>query len=164
MKGSSEIITRLNRLLVGELSSSDQYFVHSQMYRNWGFQALFARIDHEREEELQHARALIERILFLEGTPDGATARNPLKIGKTVPEMLRNDLDLEYAVIAELKEVMALCERQQDFQTREILRGLLADSEVDHAYWLEIQLRLIESMGLANYLQSAARDIAGSPA
>ncbi len=162
MKGSTAVLERLNRLLTGELSSSDQYFVHSRMYRDWGFHALFQRIDHEREEELEHAEKIIERILFLEGSPD-VGSRNPLKIGRTVPQMLRNDLEFEYEVIGALKEAMAACEQERDYQTREILRQLLADSEEDHAYWLEIQLRLIESVGLANYLQSAARDVAQSP-
>ena len=155
MKGSAKVLAQLNALLTEELSSADQYFVHSNMYRDWGFAALHERIGHEWREELGHAEKVIERILFLEGTPDVAK-RGPLRIGKSVPEMLRNDLEKEYSVISFLKASIALCEEEQDYQTRALLRQLLEDSEVDHAYWLEIQLRLIESMGLNNYLQSAA--------
>lgn len=153
MKGHDEVIAGLNDLLALELTAMDQYFVHSEMYADWGLYALYDRIAHEFDDEKRHAKALIERILFLEGRPDMVT-REPLQIGGDVPEMLRFDLDVEYAVAARLKEVMALCEQQRDFETRHVLQPLLEDTEVDHAWWLEQQLGLIERMGLQNYLQS----------
>jgi bacterioferritin len=104
-------------------------------------------------DETQHAASLIERILFLEGIPD-LSQQDDLKIGKTVPEMLRNDLDFEYKVIGDLKNAIAVCEQEQDYQTRDILLKILADTEEDHGYWLEKQLGLIEKIGLQNYLQS----------
>jgi len=153
MQGNRDVLTQLQKLLAGELAARDQYFIHSRMYEDWGLDKLYQRINHEMEEETQHADALIKRMLFLEGQPDVAV-QHPLKIGKTVPEMLRNDLDLEYETIAALKAAIAVCEQQQDYQTRELLRGLLYDSEEDHAYWLEQQLRLIDHLGLENYLQA----------
>jgi bacterioferritin len=161
MKGKQTVIDSLNRLLTGELTSADQYFAHSRMYENWGFTRLYQRIEHERQDELEHAARLIQRILFLEGVPDVAS-RRPLTLGATVPEMLRNDLAYELAVVAELKEVIALAEREQDYQTRDILRDLLAETEQDHVYWLEQQVNLITHLGLPNYLQTAAGDIATS--
>jgi bacterioferritin len=80
--------------------------------------------------------------------------RSALKIGKDVPEMLGNDLELERSVITELRNAIAVCEQEQDYQTREILEVMLADTEEDHTYWLEKQLGLIEKIGLQNYLQS----------
>lgn len=153
MKGNKKIITALNKLLAGELTAMDQYFIHSRMYQDWGYTKLFERIDHEFDDEKGHAAALIERILFLEGIPDLVT-REPIQVGKDVPEMLGNDLKLEYSVVENLKEVIALCEKEKDYQTREILRQMLDDTEIDHTYWLEKQLRLIEHLGLKNYLQS----------
>lgn len=153
MKGHTGVIDALNRLLAGELSAMDQYFIHSRMYQDWGYGKLHERIAHEFEEEKEHAAMLIERILFLEGVPD-LTKRDPIHVGKDVPEMLQNDLNLEYQVVAALKDVIRLCEQEQDYQTREILEKLLTDTEEDHAYWLEIQLRLIQQIGLPNYLQS----------
>lgn len=153
MKGSKKIITALNKLLAGELTAMDQYFIHSRMYQDWGLTKLFERIDHEFDDEKQHAAQLIERILFLEGIPDLVT-REPIHVGKDVKEMLGNDLKLEYSVTAALKEVIAVCETEQDYQTREILRQMLDDTEMDHAYWLEKQLGLIERIGLQNYTQS----------
>ena len=158
MKGKTKVIATLNRLLAGELSAADQYFIHARMYENWGFRALHRRIEHERLEELDHADKLIRRILFLEGTPDVA-ARDPIKVGRDVPEMLKNDLDYELAVIGALRTAIALCESEQDFETRRILAVLLENTEADHAYWLETQLGLIEKIGLENYLQSAAGDL-----
>jgi len=154
MKGKKAVIDTLNELLTDELSAADQYFIHSRMYENWGFQALYHRIAHEREEELEHASRLIRRILFLEGTPDIAS-RAKLKIGTTVPEMLQSDLDYELAVVGKLKAAIALCEKEEDYQTRRILTGLLYDTEEDHTHWLEQQLRLIALTGLENYQQSA---------
>ena len=91
--------------------------------------------------------------MFLEGTPD-LTTSDPIQVGKDVPEMLKNDLQLEYEVVNALRDAIRLCEQKQDYQTREILEQLLDDTEDDHAYWLEKQLRLIDLIGLPNYLQS----------
>ncbi|HLF98582.1 MAG TPA: bacterioferritin [Methylococcaceae bacterium] len=153
MKGETKVLEHLNHLLAGELSAIDQYFIHSRMYQEWGFSKLAGQVGHEMQEEQSHAGLLIQRILFLEGTPD-MTTRQPLHIGKDVPEMLRNDLALEYRVIDELKTVIAHCEAVRDFETRNLLLGLLRDTEEDHARWLEIQLGLIDKVGLANYQQS----------
>lgn len=153
MKGNPQIIDALNRLLANELSAMDQYFIHSRMYQDWGLNKLYERIDHEFDDEKGHAAVLIERILFLEGVPD-LTTRDGIKVGKDVPEMLQNDLDVEYQVQALLKDTMALCEKEQDYVTRDELLQLLDDTEKDHAYWLEQQLRLIKMLGLPNYLQS----------
>lgn len=153
MKGNDKVINALNGLLSYELAAMDQYFIHSRMYDDWGIHKLFERIDHEFDDEKGHAAALIERILFLEGTPDMVT-RPPIQVGKTVPEMLKNDLDVEYAVDKALKNAIKICEDEQDYQSREILEKLLEDTEVDHAWWLEKQLGLIDKIGLQNYIQS----------
>ena len=153
MKGNTKIIDILNKLLAGELTSMDQYFTHSRMYDDWGFSKLYERIDHEMDDEKEHADRLIKRILLLEGVPTVGN-RSPLKIGKDVPEMLKNDLELERSVIVALREAIAVCEQEKDYQTREILEVMLADTEEDHAHWLEQQLGLIEKVGLQNYLQS----------
>lgn len=152
MKGNKSVIKYLNKLLSYELAARDQYFIHSEMYTDWGFQKLYERIHHEMQDETDHAALLIKRILFLEGTP--VAVSEPLSIGKTVPEMLKNDLQMEMTVIKSLKAVMAHCEKVQDYQTREILQQLLTDTEEDHTLWLEQQLHQIESVGLKNYLQS----------
>lgn len=153
MQGNQKIIDALNGLLAYELAAMDQYFIHSRMYHDWGFHKLFERIDHEFDDEKGHASLLIERILFLEGAPDMVT-RDGLQIGTDVPSMLESDLRVELAVDQALKDAMALCETEKDFVTRNILQGLIDDTETDHAFWLEQQLRLIKTIGLPNYLQS----------
>ncbi|AKH19751.1 bacterioferritin [Sedimenticola thiotaurini] len=155
MKGNQRVIEQLQHLLAGELAARDQYFIHSRMYDDWGLQKLYERINHEMEDETQHADALIKRILFLEGVPD-LSVQDPLHVGKTVVEMLQNDLEVEYQVVAALKKAISICEEEQDFQTREILEVMLDDTEEDHAYWLEKQLGLIKRIGLENYLQLQA--------
>lgn len=153
MKGDTAIITLLNARLVEELTSADQYFIHSKMYHDWGYSKLGERSAHERQEEITHATKLIERILFLEGVPD-MVSRHPVTIGTTVLEMIESDLALEYKVAAGLREVIAVCEKMQDYVTRNILLTLLNDTESDHAHWLEQQVKLINAMGLENYLQA----------
>ncbi len=153
MQGKQAIIDALNVLLANELSAMDQYFIHSRMYLDWGLHKLYERIDHEVTDEKAHASAIIERILFLEGTPD-MSKRDALQIGSDVPSMLQNDLNVEYSVGKLLKQTMALCELQQDYVTRAMLQKLLDDTENDHAHWLEQQLRQIKLFGLPNYLQS----------
>ena len=153
MRGNKKVIKILNTLLTGELSAADQYFVHSRMYQDWGLDKLYERIAHEAQEELQHADQLVQRILFLEGTPDVAS-RDALRIGSDVPSMLANDLKLELEVVAALKKAIKTVEEEQDYQTREILEVLLKDTEEDHTYWLEKQLGLIDKIGLENYLQA----------
>lgn len=153
MKGNPKIIDLLNKLLAEELTAIDQYFAHSRMYEDWGFNKLYERIDHEMDDEKQHADHLIKRILLLEGVPVIGN-RSPLRIGRDVPEMLQNDLTLERSVISALRDAIAICEQERDYQTREILENLLAETEEDHAHWLEQQLGLINRVGLQNYLQS----------
>ena len=152
MKGHTEVVDYLKHLLKGELAARDQYFIHSRLYEDWGFSKLYERINHEMEEETQHADALLKRILFLEGVPD--MTPEPLNTGTSVPEMLRADLALEYQVRAALAQGIALCEKCGDYESREILELQLKDTEEDHAYWLEQQLGLIDRIGLQNYLQS----------
>jgi bacterioferritin len=153
MQGSQKVIDGLNSLLGYELAAMDQYFVHSQMYDDWGLTKLYERISHEFEDEKGHATKLIERMLFLGGRPDMVT-RTGLLIGHEVPDMLESDLRVEYEVAAKLKEVIAICEEEQDYVSRAMLLILLDDTEMDHAHWLEQQLGLIKRIGLPNYLQS----------
>ena len=155
------IIDILNDLLTGELTAVDQYLIHGEMYADMGLDQLAGKSIHESDHERQHARALIQRILFLEGTPD-LTKREPLNVGGNVPEMLQADLAVEYKVDGDLKKAMAACEKAHDFVSRDMLAVQLEDTEMDHAYFLEKQLRLIELVGLPNYLQSQMGS--GSPA
>ena len=153
MKGNKKVVNQLQKLLNGELMARDQYFAHSRMYKDWGLEKLYQRINHEMEEETEHADLLVERLLFLEARPD-FSQQDKVNIGKTVPEMLKSDLEVEYHVVKALKKAIKVCEDEQDYDSRAILIKLLDDTEMDHAYWLEQQLGLIEKIGLPNYLQS----------
>ena len=161
MKSDKKIIDILNNLLAGELTAIDQYLIHGEMYADMGFVRLSEKALHESNHELQHARALIQRILFLEGPPNLAK-REALKVGKTVPGMLEADLAVEYKVVGELKKAMAACEKAQDYVTRDMLAIQLEDTEMDHAYYLEKQIRQIGLVGLQNYQQTQISS--GNPA
>jgi len=161
MQGDKKIIEILNSLLVGELTAIDQYLLHGEMYADMGLSALAEKSLHESEHERQHARALMQRILFLGGTPS-LTKRHALKIGANVSQMLKADLLVEYEVVNALKKGIIACEKAADFVSRDMLAGQLEDTEMDHAYWLEQQLERIQLVGLENYLQSQMHDGAGT--
>ncbi|MBE58570.1 MAG: bacterioferritin [Gammaproteobacteria bacterium] len=153
MKGVPQVVNTLNKLLAGELMAVDQYLAHGEIYSDLGLVRLAEHTLHESDHEREHARAIIQRILFLEGEPDLAS-RHPMTVGKSVGEMLKNDLQIEYQVADHLKKAVEVCEANQDFVSRDMLVKQIEDTEMDHAYFLEKQIRLIELVGLENYLQS----------
>ncbi len=152
MQGDKKVIEYLNRILGNELIAINQYFLHSKMYRNWGFGELAEHEYHESIDEMKHADKLTDRILFLEGLPNYQHL-GKLRIGENVPEMLKCDLDLEKDALPALKEGIAYCESVQDYVSRELMVSIL-ESEEEHIDWLETQLDLIGKIGLQNYLQS----------
>ncbi len=149
---SPEIIRHLNVILKNELTAINQYFLHAKIFDDWGLTKL---AEYEREEsvdEMKHADALIERILFLDGLPN-LQDMGSLMIGENTQEMLECDLKLENLAIPDLRSAIAFAEESGDYGTRQVLRAIL-DSEEDHVDWLEKQLGLIEKIGEQNYIQS----------
>jgi bacterioferritin len=152
MQGNPAVIDALHSLLVNELAARDPYLVHSRMLARWGLARAAERIGHEMEDESAHADALIKRLLMLDGKP--AMTPAPLNVGSDLPGIHAHDLAVELAVVQHLREVIALCEREPDFVSRDVLAPMLEDTEQHHAHWLEQQLGLIQQVGLRNYLQS----------
>lgn len=152
MQGDTRVIELLNRVLGNELVAINQYFLHAKILKSQGITQL---ADHEYREsidEMKHAELLTDRILFLEGLPN-LQKLGKLNIGETVPEMFDADLALERAGLADLIEGIRYCEQVGDFISRDLLKVIL-DSEEEHIDWLETQLGLIDTIGLAAYLQA----------
>ncbi len=152
MKGDKKVLEFLNKALYNELVAINQYFLHSRMWKDWGFKALADHEYHESIDEMKHADKLIERILFLEGLPNLQNL-GQLRIGEDTQEMLECDLALEQDALPDLRAGIQYCEQVQDYTSRELLEAIL-ESEEEHIDYLETQLELINKVGLQNYLQS----------
>jgi len=160
MKGDPKVIEHLNKALYNELIAINQYFLHSRMFRNWGFEKLGRHEYEESVDEMKHADRLIERILFLEGLPN-LQQLNKLLVGENVKEALECDLKLEMGALPLLKTAIAHCESVADYVSRELFEDIL-ESEEDHVDWIETQLDLIAKIGIENYLQSQMNGAAAS--
>jgi bacterioferritin len=151
MKGDAKVIEFLNQALTNELTATNQYWLHYRMLDHWGITRLAKYERKESIEEMQHADALTERILFLDGLPNFQRI-GALRIGDSVPEILAADLALEQEAIPLLRDAIEHCESVRDYVTRELFRGIL-DNEEEHVDFIEKQQELIEKMGLQNYIQ-----------
>ena len=157
MKGDAKVIEYLNSQLKNELTAINQYFLHARMYKHWGLERLGKHEYDESIGEMKHADKLIKRILFLDGLPNLQDLRK-LAIGENVLEALTADLQLEVGGRVTLVDGVAQCELAQDYVSREILEEILRDTE-GHIDFLETQLKLLNSMGEPNYIQSAAGEL-----
>jgi bacterioferritin len=149
MKGNPKVLQELNKALREELTAINQYFVHAEMCENWGYHKLSGYIKKQSIGEMKHAEALLERILFLEGSP----AMEPMKlsIGDTVREMIEGDLKLELSAVQQYNQAIRVATEQADNGSRDLFLVLLKDEE-GHADWLETQLHQMDEVGYERYL------------
>lgn len=152
MKGDPIVIAHLNKVIKNELTAINQYFMHSRLLRHWGLERLGKYEYKESIDEMKHADALMERVLFLDGLPNLQDI-GKLMIGESVKEVLECDLALEMKAHPDLKAAIADCERIGDYGSRDLFQRIL-ESEEEHIDFLETQLELIDKVGLQNYCQS----------
>lgn len=150
MKGSATVIDTLNDVLTAELTAVNQYFIHAKMCQNWGYNRLAAHIRMESIDEMKHADALIERILFLDGVPN-VQRYGKISIGEHVQEQFELDLKMEYDAVDRFRKGVRTCRDEGDITSADLLERMLA-SEESHVDWLETQLQLIEQIGTKHYL------------
>ena len=151
MKGDPKVIELLNEALKAELTAINQYWLHYRMLEHWGVHKLAKYERHESIDEMKHADRFSERILFLDGLPNFQLLGR-LRIGETVEEILRADLDAELEAVNMYREAVAYCESVRDYVSRDLFAEVLRDEE-GHVDFLETQFEMIERMGLPNYIQ-----------
>ncbi len=149
MKGNPKVIEELNKALKEELTAINQYFLHAEMCENWGYNKLSEYIKKQSIGEMKHAEKLMERILFLDGTPSMMPLE--LKVGGTVKGMLESDLALEVGAVKQYNDAIAIATREGDNGSRDLFVALLKDEE-DHVDFLEAQMHLITEVGYERYL------------
>ena len=150
MKGDPKVIALLNQVLKAELTAINQYFLHAEMCDNWGYDKLGKLAKKESIEEMMHAEKCMERILYLDGTPNMSDYFK-INIGQSVKEQFENDLKLEYDAVKRLNEGVETCAKAGDNGSRELIVKILTDEE-HHIDWLEAQLNSIKEIGIENYL------------
>lgn len=150
MQGNPEVIEALNAILTAELTAINQYFVHSKMCRNWGYHKLADKKYEESIEEMKHADRVIDRILYLDGTPN-MQRLNAVRVGEDPHEQHKVDLDLEREAVARLNEGIRLARDVGDNGTRALLEDFLREEE-ESVDWLEAQLGIIDTIGIERYL------------
>lgn len=155
MKGDPKVIDYLNEVLKGELTAINQYWLHYRLFDHWGVKKLAEFERHESIDEMKHADMLAERILFLDGLPNFQLLGR-LRIGETVEEALKADLELEYEAVALLRDAIEHCEKVRDYGSRDLFQRIL-DSEEEHVDTLETQFEMIKRMGIQNYIQLNAK-------
>ncbi|MGL5837760.1 MAG: bacterioferritin [Sphingorhabdus sp.] len=151
MKGDARVIEFLNEALKNELTAINQYWLHYRLLDNLGVKKLAEMERHESIDEMKHADKLAERILFLDGLPNFQMLGR-LRVGESVEEILKADLELEYEAIPLLKDAVAHCETVRDYVSRDLFADIL-ESEEEHVDFLETQFDLIRQMGVQNYIQ-----------
>jgi len=149
MKGNATVIEHLNRALRDELTAINQYFLHAEMSENWGYKKYSRYIKKQSIDEMKHAELLLERILFLEGTPKMEPMA--LTIGKSVKDMIESDLNLEHEAVASYNDSIRVCVENSDNGSRDLFMRLLKDEE-GHVDWLEAQVHQIGEIGYERYL------------
>ena len=157
MKGDAQVISHLQAQLKNELTAINQYFLHYRMYKHWGFDKLAKKEYEESIGEMKHADKLMDRIFMLDGLPN-LQDLGKLSIGEDVPEALRCDLSAEVGAQATIKAGIAHCETARDYVSRDLLQGILDDTE-EHIDFLETQIDLIDKVGIQNYLQNQVGEL-----
>ena len=150
MQGNKNIIDKMNDLLADELTAINQYMVHAGMCENWKYERLHKIIEKRAIAEMKHAEKIIDRILFLEGSPT-VSRLNKINIGADIEKQHRNDRAAEEAAIKSYNDVIRLATELGDNGSREMLESILTEEE-DHIDWIEAQLDQITHMGMQSYL------------
>jgi bacterioferritin len=156
MQGNPKVIAALNEALKEELTAINQYFLHAEMCENWHYSKLGGFIRKQSIDEMKHAEQIIERILFLDGTPS-MTELMQLNVGQNVRDQLESDLKLELAAVVQYNRAVALARDAGDNASRELFERLLKDEE-EHVDWLEAQLHQIKEIGYERYLSQQIRE------
>ncbi|MBP6217121.1 MAG: bacterioferritin [Oligoflexales bacterium] len=150
MQSDPKVIEALNEILMGELTAINQYFLHSRMCKNWGYNKMAATVYAQSIDEMKHASEVTDRILFLDGIPN-MQKLGKLNVGENIKEQLESDLQLELHALTVLRTGIDSCYKASDHVSRELMERILKDEE-EHADWLKSQLQILKDIGIQNFL------------
>lgn len=156
MRGNSKVIKELNSALLDELTAIVQYMVQAELCDNWGYKRLGALTKKRAMQEMRHAEGLIERIIFLDGTPSIEVGLHP-RVGADIKQHLEIDLDDELGAVKKYNGAVQICRESGDNGTRELFEGMIKDEE-GHVLFLESQLQAIKDLSLPKYLSEQLKD------
>ena len=156
MKGDAKVLAVLQEVLKAELTAINQYFLHAEMCENWGYERLANYVRKESIDEMKHAEILLERMLYLDGSPNMSDYFK-INIGQNVEQQFKNDLQVEYDAVKRLNDGIHVCSSANDGGSRELLEHILVDEE-HHIDWLEAQLSMIKEVGIQNYLAQQIKE------
>jgi bacterioferritin len=127
---SKKLLDMLNGAIAREIQVSIQYmWQHVQWIGVKGYATKDA-FEGIARQEMKHAEAIAERLFYLGAIP--TTKPEPINVGKTLKEMVAQDVKDEEKAILMYKQIIELARKENDETTAFLFMGILKDEEDHH--------------------------------
>jgi bacterioferritin len=127
---SKKLLDMLNDAIAREIQVAIQYmWQHVQWIGVKGF-AVHDELQSIAVQEMKHAEKIAERLFYLGGIP--TTKPNPINVGKTLKQMIAQDIKDEANAIAMYKGIIEAATKEGDVTTAFIFKQILEQEEDHH--------------------------------